>query len=227
MHATRLEIYQRFLGFVRGHSQRERQAINRRMLSVFLWCFLVPAVVALVLLLLVRLGALPLRVRYSLEWILLLFPVSYALFFLSSEVLRDLPSAFRQGALGSALRHADHEGRWRQSVAASLREEFGDARPDWDWLERSFRADIESMQHRNRYLTALAGAVFYLIMQGIDLLGDADLLGETERASADFGQFVGLALFLVLLYLSGSQTLQAMRRYLSCLELARHDERAE
>lgn len=225
------DAYPRFLAFIRAHARRERASLNRRMLGVFLWCFLAPAALAVALLVLIRTGWLPWSARNWLEWLLLVFPVSYALLFLGSEVLRDLPNAFRQGALGSALRHAEAEAEWRREVLVSLRQELPLAAGEWGRLELAFRGDLESMRQRNRYLTALAGAVFFLLMQGIDGLGEpidpAVPAGEPARAVAswllDAGQFVGLALFLLLLYLAGSQTLQSLRRYLICLELISSD----
>jgi hypothetical protein len=97
--------------------------------------------------------------------------------------------------------------------------------------------DLQAMEYRTKYLTALAGAVFFLIMQGIDSLTDGEgkvtwvkssVLGWVETSSSDLSQFVGLALFLVLLYLSGSQTYQSLKRYLNCIELlARKDSQSD
>ena len=101
---------------------------------------------------------------------------------------------------------------------------------DWAWLIANFKVDLEAMQQRTRYLTALAGAVFFLLMQGIDSIGGSEhegpvswsknpLMGWIESSSNDVGQLVALALFLVLLYLSGIQTYHSLRRYLHCAEL--------
>ena len=38
---------------------------------------------------------------------------------------------------------------------------------DWEWVIASFKVDLALMRYRNKYMTALAGAVFFLIMQGI------------------------------------------------------------
>ena len=78
-------------------------------------------------------------------------------------------------------------------------------------------------------MTALAGAVFYLILQGVDLLGDEppqvawmkSPMGWIEVSQNDFSQFIGLGLFLVLFYLSGSQTFHSLSRYLNCAELVK------
>jgi hypothetical protein len=105
---------------------------------------------------------------------------------------------------------------------------------EWDWIIANFKMDLRSMEYRTKYLTALAGAVFFLLMQGIDSIVDGEgkstwvrtaTLGWIETSSSDLSQFVGLALFLVLLYLSGSQTYHSLRRYLDCAELVRYQNR--
>jgi len=65
-------------------------------------------------------------------------------------------------------------------------------------------------------------------MQGIDYLTDdvnkvtlvkEPLLGWVETSNSNFTQFIGLGLFLILLYLSGTQTRDRLQRYLDCAEL--------
>jgi len=225
------QLYSSFLDFIRKDAQKERRQVNRKMLGVFFWCFLMPALFSISILVLVKIGFLPVRFRGYLDWLVLAFPVAYSMYFLSSEVLRELPAAFRRGGIANALRQSETDAKWRQGVCTELARTFR-IRPDqWDWILRSFRADLESMQYRTRYLTALAGAVFFLLMQGIDSLTDSDQkvawvkdqsLGWVELAGgSNLSQFVGLGLFLVLLYLSGYQNYQALRRYFDCAELAR------
>lgn len=226
---SRQELYRSFIDLIRTEVQVERNAVNRRMLSVFFWCFLLPAIVSAALLILMNLGAVPRGMRALLDWIILVFPVSYSIYFLSSEVLREVPAAFRRGGIATTLGQALKEGDWREKVSGNMRKALPDARPaDWSWIASSFKADLEALQYRTRYLTALAGAVFFLIMQGIDSLGDDPtpvvwtkdpVLGWIESSGNDLGQFVGLGLFLVLLYLSGSQTYHSLQRYLRCVEL--------
>jgi len=88
----------------------------------------------------------------------------------------------------------------------------------------SFRTDLANMLQRTKYLTALAGAVFFLILQGIDSLGEPESIVRNPmilwtEASNGISQLMALALFLVLLYLSGSQTYQSLTRYLQSAEL--------
>jgi hypothetical protein len=227
---SRQELYREFLEFIRQDLQRERKLAHRRMFSVILWCFILPAVVSITLLLLVKFRILPFSVRAYLDWMVLIFPVTYSLYILGSEVIAQVPAAFRRGGVANALGQSLKEAEWRERVGESMSRSMRASAQEWEWIMASFRVDLHSMQYRIRYLTALAGAVFFLIMQGIDsltgtpvdpeaVLNRNPLMGWLESSSNDLGQFVGLALFLVLLYLSGNQTNQVIKRYLDCAEL--------
>lgn len=221
-------VYLKFLDYVRAESQRERSIEAKRMLHVFFWCFLLPAVLSVVALVLVKMGIFPRSMRTAIAWIPLIFPVFYSIFFLSSQVLRDVPAAFRRGKLASHLGEAAKEGAWRERVCNELSKSVSENADDWSWVLTSFHSDLDALLHRTRYLTALAGAVFFLIMQGIDLIADPiptdtyvkdPTFGWMQVSSSDPLQFVGLGLFLLLLYLSGSQSFHSLKRYLSCAQL--------
>ena len=232
MQSNRHEIYATFLGLVRQEHQSERQVAKRKMLSVFFWCFLLPALLSIVVIVLVKIGFLPRIARQLLDWLPLVFPLFYSLYFLSSEVLRDVPAAFRRGGIASVLRDSAKQSEWRERFCLGLTKNIHAGAEDWRWIRASFDIDLQAILHRTRYLTALAGAVFFLIMQGIDSLADPEpvawekhpVLGWIETSSNDFTQFVGLALFLVLLYLSGSQTYHTLRRFLDCVGLVIVDQ---
>jgi len=221
------EAYRVFLDFVGNDVQRERLYSNRRMFSVFLWCFLMPSVVSIAFLLLIKVGVFPRKARVNLDWLILVFPVFYSLYILSSEVLSGIPTIFRRGGLAASLKQAEREGQWRERVCDSLVTSVNLSESEWEWVLTSFRIDLENIRHRTKYLTALAGAVFFLVMQGIDSIGDGaenlwlknPLMGWAE-ATNDISQLMALGLFLVLLYLSGSQTYHSLLRYLNCAELA-------
>ena len=226
---SRIELYKAFMDFISDDIQRERHAANRRMLSVFLWSLILPAVTSLTLILLVNAGVLPRSARGYLDWTILVFPVAYSLYLLSSEVLVQIPNAIRRGGVASSVSQALKEGEWRERVSESMRRALSDAdASDWKWLSFCFGTDLEKMRYRTKYLTALAGAVFYLLLQGIDFLGDSEQkvswvrspMGWIESSSNDFSQFIGLGLFLTLFYLSGSQTYHSLARYLHCAQLA-------
>ena len=229
------EIYQSFVEFVSNDIQHERRLVNRRMLNVFIWCFFLPAFISASILLLVKLKILPPRMRNQLDWLVLILPIFYSLYILSSEVLAQVPSAFRKGGIATTLVQSVREGEWRERVVEAMNRTVTASASDWSWIIASFRIDLEAMQYRTRYLTALAGAVFFLLMQGIDSLTDGDskttfvktsILGWVETSTNDLTQFVGLALFLVLLYLTGSQTYHSLKRYLNCAELLARKKRA-
>ena len=221
------DAYRAFLEFVGHDVQDERSRSNRRMFSVFLWCFLMPAAVSVGFLLLIKIGVFPRKARANLDWLILVFPVLYSLYILSSEVLRGIPSIFKRGGLAASLKQAEEEGQWRDRVCQSLTSSLHFSEGEWDWVIASFRVDVENIRHRTKYLTALAGAVFFLVMQGIDSLGDTTesiwlknpMMGWAE-ATNDISQLMALGLFLVLLYLSGNQTYHSLLRYLNSAELA-------
>lgn len=238
-------LYRAYLDFIRVEMRKERTATNRRMFSVFFWCFFLPAGVSTALLLLVKFGLLPFFLRFYIDWIALLFPVAYSLYFLGAEVLRGLPAAFRNGGASMILEQARREGEWRERIGDELHKTVPATAEEWNWILASFRADLKALKYRARYLTALAGAVFYLLMQGLDFLRDEPVqplvaTGQEaamwlqnpvrawmESQTGDLTQFVGLALFLVLLYLSSSQNLYSLERYLDAAELMREKRKAE
>jgi hypothetical protein len=198
------------------------------MLNAFFWCFLLPTLSSLGILILVKMGLLPRHVRNHLDWIVLILPVFYSLYVLSFEVLAHIPSIFRRGGGASTLEHSFKEGEWRENISESMLKVVAASPDEWNWITASFKMDLQAMQYRTKYLTALAGAVFFLIMQGIDSLADGEekvtwirnsRLGWLETSTSNLAQFVGLGLFLMLLYLSGSQTYHSLKRYLDCAEL--------
>jgi hypothetical protein len=219
------EAYKNFVDFVGNDLQNERKLANRRMLSVFLWCFVAPATLTVVSLLLVKMGVFPRRMRGNLDWLILLFPVLYSLYILGSEVVTGLPSIYRRGGLANSLKEAQVQGEWRQRVCAQMGLLPCSAQ-DWIWIVESFQIDIENMRYRAKYLTVLAGAVFFLIFQGIDSISDTPdmnwlrnpAIGWIETSN-EISEFAALALFLTLLYLSGSQASQSLHRYLGCAKL--------
>lgn len=226
-HPKAAEAYRAFLEFVGNDVQKERHRTNRRMLSVALWCFVAPAIVSIALLTLIKFGVLPRRARANLDWLMLVFPVLYSLYILSSEVLTGIPTIFRRGGLVGSLKQSEQEGDWRERVCDSIRESLQFNDPQWEWVLASFKIDLENIRHRTKYLTGLAGAVFFLVMQGIDSMGtDSESvwlknpLQGWAAATNDISSLMALALFLVLLYLSGSQTYHALSRYHACAELA-------
>ncbi|MGK5084136.1 hypothetical protein WDW37_12640 [Bdellovibrionota bacterium FG-1] len=236
---SREDIYRDFLEFVSVDIQRERLLVHRKMFHVFFWCFLLPALVSVSTLVLIKLHVLPLKAKAIRDWLVLIFPVSYSLYILGLEVLARVPVVLKRGGISGTLGQAAKESQWRERVRVEMDRAVRASTDQWKWIIENFRIDLAALQNRMRYLTALAGAVFFLIMQGIDSLGDGTSAVETsvswtrnpitgwvETSAYDFSQFVGLLLFLGLLYLSGSQTYHSLRRYLHCAELGLLDTSA-
>lgn len=232
------ELYREFVDYIRLDIQRERLAANRRMLGVFLWCFIIPAVVAASVLVMVKLGFLPRRLSRYMDWLIVIFPVIYGLYMLSSDALRELPVMIRKGGISATLSRALDEERWRSRVCREMRAQFFDSKaPEklsmgWAWIIHNFEIDLENLQNRTRYLTALAGAVFFLIFQGIDAFDSphaeprwstSSIMGWFEASSSSFTQFFALGIFLMLLYVSGHQVYLSLARYLHCAKLVEKD----
>jgi hypothetical protein len=224
-----VELYRRFMDYVQADIQQERRLVNRRMFSVFFWCFIVPTVTATVLMFLIKIGLLPRRIGHYMDWLIVVFPVAYALYVLSLDVLRELPAAIRRGGIASLIDRAVDEEEWRSRVCQEMKQRFFNAETpeEWQRLLRGFEIDLTAMLQRTRYITALAGAVFFLLLQGIDSLDaksdltwtPSSILSWFENSSSSLYQFVGLGLFLVLLYLSGSRPHQTLSRYYHCASL--------
>ncbi len=220
----RRSVYGKYLEFVHAANTKDQMDVNRRIRSVFVWCFLIPVIVVALVLTLVNRGILPRVFRSYQDWILLVFPVLYSLYFLSSQVLTGIPNAFRKGGFGLTLGQASREADWRIQHCESMEKELGLLPEEWSWVISNVEEDLERLQMRTRHLTALAGAVFFLIMQGIDSLTfDAPTYPAAvpDLTGSSSSQWLGLVLFLLLLYLSGQQNVQTIRRFLGCARLVR------
>lgn len=225
---TRQDLYREFMEFIHEDIRRQRRRVSRRMFSVLLWCFILPALGSLVMLLGVRMGVLPRWLSRYTEWLVLVFPISYSLYVLGSEVLKEIPAAFRKGGTWSTLAQSMRDCEWRSRIAREMKAQLRTSAENWRWIVANFRIDLTALRQRTRFLTGLGGAVFFLLMQGIDQLGEKDVKAQSpydairvffEASSTNFSQFVGLGLFLVLFYLSGSETFHSLSRYLDCGEL--------
>lgn len=211
-------------------------------MSVFVWCFLAPALVTTMLFVLVKVDLVPRKVYRYADWIFLVFPTIYSLYFMASEVLLEFRTTLRRGGLGNVLAESEREAGWRVRIIHRLREHVGCDPADWQWIAASFRMDLRRILNRARYVTALGGAVFFLLLQGIDSIGDfspavplsgsaigrqvspmAVFEGWFEVSSNSLAQFTGLGLFVLLLYLAGNRTYHVLSRYLDCVELMLSD----
>ncbi len=217
------EIYRAFLEYVSVASRKERVQIQQRIWNVFLWCFAFPAVTAFVVMILIQFRVFPRSFRSYLDWVILIFPIAYSIHFLGSQVFSGLLASFKKGAIASSLQDAQKEGYWRDAVCEDITKIVVADLEEWRWISHNFKMDLDGIQQRNRFVTALAGAVFFMIIHGIDSIHDPIMpipsVGWVESTSSEISQFVGLAFFLLLFYLSGNQNYQSLRRYLNCAEL--------
>lgn len=227
------EVYRDFIEYVRTDVQKERRVVNRRMFHVFFWCFVMPAVTSLALIILAKFNLAPRRITHYLDWLIVVFPIAYAVYLLGYDALKEAPGALRRGGIASTLNRAIEEEHWRARVCGDFRKRFfSSSREDrsmaWRWLIENYQIDLQNLQNRTRYLTALAGAVFFLLFQGLDALdpsrsqpswSTSSIMGFFENSSSSLVQFVGLAVFLVLFYLSGNQSYLSLVRYLQCAKL--------
>lgn len=227
--SNQMDSYKAWIHFIQEQNKNQRRVFNQRMISVFFWCFLAPVIVFVLMMILVQKGILPSGARGYLDWLILIFPVVYSLYFLGAEVLKDLPSFFKKGSLSSTLSTALNETKWREEVVVKAKKKIDVDFETWDWISENFKMDINAMRNRNRFLTALAGAVFFLILQGIDVLepNAIEPLQVTPQsffiviydAIGQVAKLISMIFVLVLLYLSGSQLVVTLERYGNCLEL--------
>ncbi|MEK7690982.1 MAG: hypothetical protein AAB425_08175, partial [Bdellovibrionota bacterium] len=125
MKTDRNDQYRVFLEFVRKDSQRDRSRTNRFMVGVFLWCFLFPMVLSVAMVLLLKTGVLAREYRWVMDWLMLVFPVAYSLYFLAAQLIPEMSSVFVRGGLSPAIAQALKESNWRTERAAELRDAFG------------------------------------------------------------------------------------------------------
>jgi len=225
---TQLELYNAFLGYVSTDIQKERKSTNRRMLSIFIWCVVIPVLVYVALMVLVVTKTVGPSARQYVGIAVLAVPICYALFVLGSDILRYVPELYRRGGVAKDLGQLGKDAEWRQNHCQSL-EKALDAQPSqWAWICSNFRMDLRKMSYRNGYMTIFAGGILYFFMQGIDLIGGEDFapvqwiqtpMGWVEQSSNNPLQFVGLAFVCVFVYLSGTQNHQILLRYLDIAEL--------
>src|SRR4051812_25200425 len=131
---SREELYRSFIDFIGRDVQRERRNVNKRMVSVFVWCFLLPAIVSGSILILIRFQVFPRSAKSYADWLILVFPVLYSLYILSSEVLSQIPSALKRGGIATTLSQAIKEGEWRRKVCDGMSTSVQANYEEWKWL---------------------------------------------------------------------------------------------
>jgi hypothetical protein len=205
--------YLAFLEFVHEDMKREREVSNRRMGMVLLWCFIVPAVVSLIALMLVRFGLVDRSAILVYEWSMVAFPMGYLLYTLFKDFVMDLGGQARRGALWQTLNRFAHEAGWQISIAKRLRSTVSTDSGNWKWIASQYGMDLKRMRTRSNHLTILASSVFFIIMNGLDWIATERDFWSPGFFQPDWMQVVGLSVFLILLTLSSSQVAFALDRY--------------
>src|SRR5438045_2472388 len=104
------------------------------MLGVFMWCFLVPAATSAIILIGVKTGLLPSRLRSVVDSLILIFPILYALYILGSEMLAESRTTSKRGSLQQWFRQILRDATWRKEKAILLRTHCPGTKEDYRWL---------------------------------------------------------------------------------------------
>lgn len=91
---------------------------------------------------------------------MLILPIVYSPYILSFKVLKKLPRVFKKGGIASALERPLQEGHWLARVCESLKRTIEASTEEWAWLFTNLKIDLDTMQYRLRYLTALQERFF-------------------------------------------------------------------
>ena len=234
---SKLEHYSTFLKFIQDDSQRDRMQVHQQMFSTLLWCFLIPVSLSAVILFFVKMGFLPHKAKSWTDVTLLIFPLLYSAYFLGSQVLVDVPHLFRRGGLSMSLRQTLKEGHWRAETSAKMSKAIPLTPKEWSWITQNFKTDLRILLNRTRFLIALGGTLFFLLSQSFEFFETqppvnvtnlpigAELFVKLIRYfSAEITAVISLVLFLILLYLTGTQLYNSLNRYLDCAELLARDD---
>jgi hypothetical protein len=232
---SRVDLYKDFLNLVERENRREQSVVNRRIMAVFLWCFILPVICAVMMLILIHLNVVPRHFRSKMDWIILGFPISYAIYFLTSELIRDLPNFFKRGGMTNILKQSHKDFVWRERTIEAIRSLSGIQSSDWKWIAKNYEVDLNGMAFRVKYLTFFAAAVFFLILQGFDSIPSEFVYSVEPVVTPKLFyhwfdsvlnkllEFASLGIFLGLFYLSGMQSHRNLDRYRECLELIEED----
>ncbi|MCM0606740.1 MAG: hypothetical protein KA715_11690 [Xanthomonadaceae bacterium] len=234
----KLDLYTKFLKFIQDDSQKDRMQVHQQMFSTLLWCFLIPVILSAMILFMVKMGFFPQKAKSLADVALLIFPLLYSAYFLGSQVLVDVPHLFKKGGLSMSLRQTLKEGKWRTDTTQRMGKSISASRAEWAWVVDNFKMDLRILLGRTRFLIALGGALFFLLSQSFEIVDHSAALSSSLNGlpvgaelfvrlfryfSTEISAAISLALFLVLLYLTGTQLYHSLHRYLDCAELLSKD----
>lgn len=223
------ESYNQFIRYVQSSIQEERTQTNRKMFSVFLFCFLLPAVLSFSTIILIRMGVIPRDARSYVDWAILFFPIAYGFYAIGLQGLREVTSGLRRGGVTNALEHSLKQNTWREKNCAELKQLLGTQETHWRWIVECYRADLQAMRRRNYTVTVFAASIFFFILHGIDLFDPATeiplkihpvlLISLLESAFDKLNQIIALAIFLLLFFMTGMELVSSLEKFLHCAEL--------
>lgn len=231
-----LKNYEALLELIEVELQQGRLLTHKRMFFVFLWSFFFPALTLILFILMNKFKVLPQLVRMNFDWILLSFPVGYAIFYLLFEALKDLPMWFKKGGYFLALRQNLKESQWRSDFNSKVILLFKDQKIDWQWMIHSFRADLRRMRNQTRHLTIIAAATFFFVFEGMNFFIEEPkasmsptphtLFQYFDHFSQNSIQLFTFILFFALLYQASLQVVYSLERYLDCLILLEQENKS-
>ncbi len=227
--------YAAILLWIQEDLRKDRFAVHRRIFMILLWCLILPAIIASLLMVGIRLGWLPADWKRFLDWVTVMFPAGFALYVFVTEVATGFPAWIRVGGLGGVLKQIQQESEWRASARERVAAKFKLSPSAWLVVAKRYEADLKQVQFRTNFLVGLGSAVFFILLQGLDLASETDprplavegpklLIHLVTLWNETFTRITSLGIFSVLLYLSGVQMVATLRRYIGVLsELAERD----
>lgn len=210
-----IEVYEQFLQFIREENLAEHGRLRRRVWEIFFWCLIAPVGVVVIVWLLSPFHLIPVDRRAVYEWVMTIFPVGYSVYFFFRRVAWGAPGHIREGSIGMALRGALEESRWRKDVVDRLQKKLALAPEELRWIHKAFARDLKQLHRKSRHLIVVGAVIFFLMMQGLDLLSGGPTL--EDFLSPGGVHILAFAVFSVLLYLSESETQRSLERYGDCV----------
>ncbi len=230
-----IEHYRSFIKFVDGDVRSKKASMNRQMLRLLGWSFVLPVLFIFTATVLIKVGMVSGEYKKYFDWLLLLCPLLYSVYLVGSDYFKDFGKVFKSNGSSSMVRRAIKEAEWREGIVAGFHQKLGFSKGDWAIIRGHFKAEIELSKKRNVYLTILAGSVLFFAFNGLELLDNSGpnlstmLLADRVHPGIfvvliqgfleSLAQGSVLILFLILFYFSSHQITSALEKYLDCIDL--------
>ncbi len=219
------QIYEQFSSWIKLDVNRDRAITNRKILSVAVWCLILPIFLTLIAFLNRKFFQFNID-RYT-DDIIFFPPLVYVLISLW-PTLRDLPRVFKKGGFVALVEDSQREVEWREKTSLQMNADLRFGKNEWTLVSFHLKHELDRMRDQNKYMTILTGAVLFLMFQFLDLGGNSDMVravgaqamvrGWVEQFAQWSYQFFSLLLFTALFYLSGTQYRRNLLRYLVCVD---------